>query len=86
MEESDNMKGYDLLVECEECHGNHPMGVKIELRRGPKQRMSLRAYSSTEKKMPEAIKTHIGTPVLCPVGGKNIIVHELSRIYIQPIY
>ena len=79
------MKGYDLLVECEECHETHPMGVKIELGDGPKQRMSLRAYS-TEKKMPDAIKSLIGTPVLCPVAGKSIIVHDLNRIHIQPIH
>lgn len=78
------MQHYDLLYDCDECSDTHPMGVKLELKVGPRRKMSVRAYT-TERPLPEAITEFIGSPALCPVTGKHFVPSDLNRIYILPL-
>jgi hypothetical protein len=78
------MQYYDLSYDCAQCREAHPMGVKLKLADGPKQRINLIAYT-TDRAVPKAISEFIGSPVLCPNTGRTIKSNDMSRIYIQPI-
>lgn len=78
------MVHYDIYFYCEECRQTHPMGVKIRIRGGPSDKMSLSAFYAGKQPSPE-IANFIDSQVLCPKTGKMHTQKDFDQIFLVPV-
>lgn len=78
------MKSYDIYVFCQNCLVEHPMGIKVDLAKGPSSKQSIGSYYPQES-IPPRISKLIDQPVLCPKTGKTFVQNDINQIFITPL-
>ena len=77
------MPPYELYVKCTECHGEHPMRVKIFLDTGPDEKQSI-AETFQGNSFPPQVSAVRGHDSLCPKTGRLFAQEDDNLIYLVP--
>jgi hypothetical protein len=78
------MVSYDIFFTCKECCGEHPLGVKIQIPDGPKQRTSIGAFYA-DKKIPEQIKRLTDHHFECPKSKNSLFHDDVYQLFLVPL-
>ena len=78
------MPQYSIYVSCDQCGGEHPMGVAIHLDYGPHHKQSIRDVYHGEALPPQvsAIAKH---SCLCLKKGKLFTQQDDKQVFLVPV-
>ena len=78
------MPQYSIYVSCNECAGEHPMGVAIHLDHGPHYKQSIRDVYH-EKTLPAQVSAIANHPCLCLKTGKLFAQQDDQHVFLVPV-
>ena len=78
------MPQYSIYVSCNQCGGEHPMGVSIYLNGGPVEKRSIADVYQGEP-LPPQVSAIQGHPCLCLKTGKRFIQQDNAEVFLVPV-
>jgi hypothetical protein len=78
------MPQYSIYVSCNQCGGEHPMGVGIHLDQGPEDRQSIGDVYQGEP-LPPQVSAIAGHKCLCLRTGKLFTQEDSKRVFLVPV-
>ena len=78
------MPQYSIYVSCNQCPGEHPMGVAIHLDHGPHYKQSIRdVYHGGA--LPPQVSAIANHPCLCLKTGKLFAQQDDQHVFLVPV-
>ena len=78
------MPQYSIYVSCNQCSGEHPMGVGIHLDHGPEYKQSIRdVYHGGA--LPPQVSAVASHRCLCLKTGKHFTQQDDNQVFLVPV-